>query len=129
MITPIPWQKFVYVTAFIWYGLHKVIFKDRIHAILDFNQIQTTTVDPRVTFQLRVIHCKINCSVSSVNFPKRKAFNEDALLVSSNIRDECVLGCDFITADGLTLRTEEHSGYYSSSIFSQLTFVFNFLGY
>ena len=38
----------------------------------------------------------------------------DALLVSSNIRDECVLGCDFITAYGLTLRAEEHSGHYSS---------------
>ena len=34
-------------------------------------------------------------------------------MVSSNIHHECVLGWDFIAANGLTLGTEEHSVHYS----------------
>ena len=124
----------VNVLALVDTGSVKSFINDKILAILDFNNVKTTKVDPgryvSITGDPLNIKCKINCSVKfrSIKSPKRKPFYEGDFLVSSNIHHECVLGWDFIVANGLTLGAEEHSGHYSyfvqgphgsSPIFSQ----------
>ena len=125
----------VNVLALIDTGSVKSFVNDKIHAILDFNHVKTTIVDPRryisITGDPLSIKCKINSSVEfrRVKFSKRQTFYEGTFLVSSNIRHECALGWDFIAATGLTLRAEDYNGHYlyfiqglhgSSPIFSQL---------
>lgn len=57
-------------------GSVKSFISDKIHSILDFYHIKTTTVDPgryiSITGDPLDIKCKINCSVKfrSVKFPK-----------------------------------------------------------
>ena len=98
-------------------GVNVLALIDKIHAILGFNHVKTTTVDPgryiSITGDPLHIKCKINSSVkfrSSVTFPKQQTFYEGAFLVSSNIRHEWVLGLDFIAVNGLTLRAENTVG-------------------
>ena len=117
------------VIALLYTGSLKSFINENIQAALDFNNVRNKPVDPgryiSITGDPLNIKYKISCNVK---FPKRKMFYQGDILVSRNIRHDCVLGWDFIAYNGQTLRAAENNGRHSyfvqgrrgiSPIFSQ----------